>query len=133
MFATVMHDETDQGIPPGLDDLEPGPVLGALLSAIDVDRVSGYDRIVVLRAHQRMMSHHQARVWAAMGSIADAYDPDRQRRPDDIEMAATEVRAALTMTRRAGDGVEVDQPQIARTITTVTTRVIAVSGAPSLA
>ncbi|MCJ7779409.1 MAG: hypothetical protein MUQ27_01140, partial [Acidimicrobiia bacterium] len=45
-------------VPDGLDEMRPGPILGAFLAAIEVDTLSGYDRVVVLRAHQRMVSHH---------------------------------------------------------------------------
>jgi len=38
-------------IPPRLDEMAPGPVLGAFLSSVDIDGLSGYDRVVVLRAH----------------------------------------------------------------------------------
>ncbi len=48
-LADVIH--------PGLDDVPPGPVLAAWLSAIDVERLSGFDRNIVLRAHQRMATH----------------------------------------------------------------------------
>jgi len=34
-------------IPPGLDVMSPGPALAALLSSVDVDRVSGHDRVMV--------------------------------------------------------------------------------------
>jgi len=49
--------EPDQWVPPGLDEIPPGPELAAVLSVIDVRRISGYDRVVVLRAHQRLVSH----------------------------------------------------------------------------
>ena len=51
-----------EGIPAGLDELEAGPVLAALLSTLEGDERSGYDRVLVLRAHQRMASYFQARV-----------------------------------------------------------------------
>jgi hypothetical protein len=58
-----MHaDARHRGIPPGLDDMEPGPELAAWLSAIDVEELSGHDRIILLRAHQRLVSHFRAKV-----------------------------------------------------------------------
>ena len=49
-----MFDIVHEPVPAGLDQMTPGPTLGALLASIDVDRVSGHDRVVVLRAQQRM-------------------------------------------------------------------------------
>ena len=63
-------------VPPHLDEIEPGSVLAALLSAIDVDRLTGYDRVVVLRAHQRMASHYQGQVYADMAAVSDVLSTD---------------------------------------------------------
>ena len=54
-------------IPAGLDETAPGPELGAVLASIDVATVSGYDQVVVLKAQQRMVSHHQAQAYAGHG------------------------------------------------------------------
>jgi hypothetical protein len=75
------------------------------LASIDVDAVSGHDRVVVLRAQQRMASHVQAQVYAAMAAVADHMD--HVEFADDPELAweasATEIRAALRLTRRAAE------------------------------
>ncbi|MFV1971197.1 MAG: hypothetical protein ACC683_09370, partial [Acidimicrobiia bacterium] len=60
-------------IPDGLDAMAPGPVLGAYLAAVDVNRLCGYDRVVVLRAHQRMVSHYQAKLFEDMVAVRDTY------------------------------------------------------------
>ena len=83
--------------------MEPGPVLAGWLSSIDVAAVSGYDRVVVLRAHQRMASHYAAAVDTDMASVVDAF-----RVVDDDprwvgEATSAEIRVALTLTRRAAD------------------------------
>ncbi len=66
---------------PGLvDTAEPGPVLAAWLSTIDVGAVSGYDRVRVLRAHQRMASHYQAHVLQGMAAVNEP-SPRGQRKP----------------------------------------------------
>ena len=80
-----------------------GPVLAAFLSSIEVGGLSGHDRIVVLRAHQRMASHYAARVYEDMAAVSDwLHEID-----DDPELAtqsaAAEIRAALRLTRRAAD------------------------------
>ncbi len=59
------------GIPAGLDAVPPGAVLAAWLSAIDVENLSGYDRIVVLRAHQRMATHYTAHTYLDMAGVTD--------------------------------------------------------------
>lgn len=98
-----MFDSKHQELPAGLDSLEPGPVLGVLLSSVDIDRLSGYERVVALKAFQRMASHYAAQSYQAMASISDLmHEID-----DDFELAhrsaAAEIRAALTLTRRAAD------------------------------
>lgn len=92
-------------IPAGLDRMEPGPVLAGFLASIDVDRVSGHDRVIVLRAQQRMASHHQAEVYAAMASLQDHMERDLFRHDPDLawEAASTEIRAALRLTRRSAE------------------------------
>jgi hypothetical protein len=93
----------DEGIPAGLDEMEPGPILAAFLASIDVTRVSGYDRIVVLRAHQRLVSHYTASLYADMAAVVDVLDDSETKRWDAAEAAAAEVRAALHLTRRCAD------------------------------
>jgi hypothetical protein len=99
MFATQSFDM----VPAGLDAMAPGPVLAGWLSSIDVDAVSGHDRVVVLRAHQRMASHYAAAVYADMAAVGEAFrDVDDDPRWVG-EAASAEIRAALTLTRRAAD------------------------------
>jgi hypothetical protein len=97
-----MFDQAES-IPAHLAQMPPGPALGAFLASIDVDQVSGHDRVVVLRALQRQASHLQARVYAAMAAVADHMDDVEF--PDDPELswhaAATEIGAALRLTRRS--------------------------------
>ncbi|MDR9451104.1 MAG: DUF222 domain-containing protein [Acidimicrobiia bacterium] len=81
----------------------PGPQLATILSRIDVSKLSGYDRVVVLQAHRKMASHYAAYVYQAMASISDVM----HELDDDYELAhraaATEIRAGLSLTRRAAD------------------------------
>ncbi len=83
--------------------MEPGPALAAILASIDVDEISGYDRIVVLRAHQRMASHYQAHIYADMSSVVDAMADEGDDEPWAAASAAAEIRVALRLTRRAAD------------------------------
>jgi hypothetical protein len=98
MFAHGYHP-----IPPGLDDMAPGLELAALCGGIDVHRVSPYDRIVVLRARQRLASHFQAQVYAAMASVVEAMEADPDEENWATEAATAEIRVALHLTRTAAD------------------------------
>ena len=81
----------------------PGPVLAAVLSSIDVNRVSGHDRVTVLRAQQKMASHFQAQVYEAMAAVSNHMgDIDEDPRSAG-EAAAAEIGVALRLTRRAAD------------------------------
>jgi hypothetical protein len=104
----VCEPDPEPALPGGLADLEPGIMLAAALSAIDVGSLSGHDRVVVMAAHQRMASHHQAQLYASMASVADAVtDVLIAEGVADLELlegaASSEIRAALRLTRRAAD------------------------------
>ena len=89
-------------IPEGLDRIEPGPFLAAILSTIDPTRVSAYDRIVVLRAQKRMAAHYEAGSYQTIAAIADPDDPTGD--PGlGYEAAALELQAGLRLTRRSAD------------------------------
>ncbi|GMR02274.1 MAG: HNH endonuclease signature motif containing protein [Acidimicrobiia bacterium] len=90
-------------IPPGLDDIEPGPALAGWLASINVADVSGFDRIVVLRAHQRMASHYAAHVYRDMTAVTDVMADEAHDPVDAAGAAAAEIRVALHLTRRATD------------------------------
>lgn len=90
-------------VPDGLDEMRPGPILGAFLAAIEVDTLSGYDRVVVLRAHQRMVSHHTAHLYEDMASVSSSLAEIEDDPMWVGESASAEIRAALTLTRRAAD------------------------------
>jgi len=92
-------------IPSRLDAMPPGPALAGFLASIDVDRVSGHDRVTVLRAAQRQAAHAQAQVLAAMASVADHMETIEFAGDVELgwEAAATEIRAALRLTRRAAE------------------------------
>src|SRR5262245_48870501 len=109
----------DGGIPRGLADIPPGPELGGILASIDRDSLSGRERVVLLRAERRQAAHYQARSYATMSAVADSIaelDGDPERVTDE---AASEIRAALTLTRRSAEvqldfatTLTVDYPQV---------------------
>ncbi|MEN8041320.1 MAG: DUF222 domain-containing protein [Actinomycetota bacterium] len=90
-------------VPKDLDEMEPGILLGSMLESIDVSTLSGHDRVIVLRARQRMASHLQAQIYADMASIADITVASGDDRYDAPDAAAMEVRAALRLTRMTAD------------------------------
>lgn len=98
MFATQLE---VAGIPRGLDAMKPGPQLAAILSTIDVDRLSGRDAVIFARAQQRQISHEQARQYRALSRVGDLYEETGD--PDMPEFAAVEAGAALTWTPRTAD------------------------------
>ena len=111
MFDTMVDDtiresvaRQTKGIPAGLGEMEPGPFLGVVLSGIDLDQLSGDDRVTVMCARQRMASHYAAQTFDAMASVATAYQEEEGWDYESAaEGAAYELRAALQLTRRTAD------------------------------
>ncbi len=77
--------------------------LAVLLSAVDVDRLSGSDRVAYLKARERLNAAGAASTLAAIRSISDAYDEFSEDIEDPEAGASMEIRAALRWTRRATD------------------------------
>ena len=84
-----------------LEGLPAGPQLGRVLACLDLDSLSGRERIAVMRAQQRMASHHQAGVYAAMASVVDHMMQHDEDAASATEAAAAEIGVALRLTRRA--------------------------------
>lgn len=96
MFATELE---MAAIPGSLDQMSPGPRLGALLSTVDIERLSGHDAIVFARAQQRQISYDQARQYRALSRVGELY-MEGSTDVDLWEFASVETGAALTQTRR---------------------------------
>jgi hypothetical protein len=106
MPASAVTEAAYETIPARLDAMAPGPVMGAFLASVDVSRLSGYDQIVVLRAHQKMASFYQAATYqdmAAVNTTMATFDGYPQPDVEASEMAAAEIRVALNLTRHAAD------------------------------
>ena len=104
MFDSMKIQEIEATpIPADLDTMPPGPVLAGFLASIDVNGVSGFDRVVVLRAHQRMASHYSAGVYRDMAAVVDSMSEFEDQPAMAAESGAAEIRAALHLTRRAAD------------------------------
>ena len=94
----------DHGLPADLETIPPGLLLAVVLSSVDRDRLSGFDRVELLKARSRLISHLQAELYADIHSVSEAVsDLDRFEHRDGFYITASEVQAALTLTRRAGE------------------------------
>ena len=106
MFDRVVDDNVEW-VPANLEEVPPGCVLGAMLDDIDLNGCSGFDRIRVLQAHERMQAHYAARSFHAMAAIADTLknnnDDDDGFVDEGAEAGAVEIAAALRLTRRSAD------------------------------
>lgn len=92
---------------PDLSTIPPGPFLMAILDAVDRSKLNGFDLVNVLKARERMVAHLQAGLQRDMTEIAHAAPGDASSEPERLEetfdYAADEIRAALTLTRRAAE------------------------------
>jgi hypothetical protein len=103
--ATIPKSGKRHRLPSGLTEMEPGARLGSVLASVDRERLDGEDRVVVMQAWNRQVAHAQAELYASMTAVADA---EAEAFPDDDpfninDAAASEIRAALTLTRRSAD------------------------------
>jgi hypothetical protein len=83
--------------------MEPGPQLAEVLSRLADVNLSGHDRIVVLKAYQRLVSFFQAQLFGVMASISDLMNELDNDPEIAFESAAAEIGAALRLTRRGAD------------------------------
>ena len=98
-------DPTDYDeIPHDLDSIEPGLIMAAVLSAIDVSKVSPHDQVIVLRANDRMMSHFGAQRYRDIAAVHRTYASAEDCTYTEAgAVSSAEIRLALTLTRRAAD------------------------------
>ncbi|MGH8914262.1 MAG: DUF222 domain-containing protein [Acidimicrobiia bacterium] len=89
----------------GLDELEPGLMLAVTVASIDRDQLTGHDRVSLLKARSRLRSWLDAEIYADIASISDAVDalPFVEDEQDRFETTSTEIRAALSLTRRGAE------------------------------
>ncbi|GGO22574.1 HNH endonuclease signature motif containing protein [Microbispora bryophytorum] len=93
-------------IPDGLTLIPPGAELAGLLAAVNVERVSGFDTVEVLKAAYRQICHDRAWFLRALLEVGlrDSFSGDEVARlevPD--EFGPDEARAALVWSRRRAD------------------------------
>jgi len=97
----------EAGLPTDLESIPPGLLLAVILSSVDRDCLSGFDRVRLLKARSRMVSHFQAELYADIGAVSDAVSELANDPEPDLETVfdrtASEISAALTLTRRASE------------------------------
>jgi len=104
--ATIPELGKPHRLPSGLTEMEPGVDLGSALARINRRRVSGPDQVIVMQAWSRQVAHAQAELYASMVAVAE---PEAEvAGPDDDladihDLAASEIQAALSWTRRAAE------------------------------
>jgi hypothetical protein len=97
------------GLPKGIEDLPPGPELGALLSTVDPKLLSGQDLVELLAARNRQSCHDQARQLETIRELAYSESgvvggPPLRRSTVDPH-ADTEIAFALTWTDYAANAI----------------------------
>jgi len=105
----------DHGLPADLESIPPGLLLAIILSSIDRNRLTGYDRVRLLKARARLRSSIDAELYADIEavsvSVTDTLDDVWEGAvPDPVvvgEATASEIQAALGLTRRAA-GIQTD-------------------------
>jgi len=94
-------------LPDGLEEIVPGPYLAAIVSSADSSKLNGHDVVRLMQSRSRLSAHDEAGKLAAMAEVAHAppCDPESGvlRSTDEVEYAAVEVAAALTLTRRMSE------------------------------
>ena len=89
-----------------LESVEAGVSLVGAVDKIDVNGLSGHDRVHLLKAYARLAAHYQAQLLRTVASISEAIEEEAD---GDVELAAdaatSEVRAALRLTRRSAETV----------------------------
>lgn len=108
LLADGWTDSPRHALPNDLEVNPPGPYLAAVVSSVDRTRLNGHDAVRLMQAEARLSSHHEAGKLAAMSEVAFSPpgDPDSpvERGFQEMEYAAVEVAAALTLTRRSSEG-----------------------------
>ena len=99
----------DTKTPQTLGSIAPGPELAGALAGMDRDRLGGHDRVELLKARARQLAHDQAQLYADIYSVSEAIGELFGPGPleEMFETTCSEVRTALTLTRRAAE-VQVD-------------------------
>jgi hypothetical protein len=94
-------------LPDDLESIPAGVFLAAIIRSVDRTRLNGHDLVRLLQAEARLEASAAAQKIASVAEVAlcppgDASSPV-ERSPEEVEYAAVEIAAALTLTRRASE------------------------------
>jgi Domain of unknown function (DUF222) len=85
-----------------LGDTPAGPEVAALLSSLDLTKLTGSQCVDVLKARYRQSSHERGELMAVVAEVIRRTEADSTASDDcPVEFGTDEVRAALVLTRRA--------------------------------
>lgn len=90
-------------LPPDLESWPADARLAAILSVVDVDRLTGSDRVRFLQSQERLNAAGSAVTLNVIRSVCDAYDQLQEDIEDPEAGASLEIRSALRWTRRAAE------------------------------
>ena len=94
---------TDDALVSGLASSSRIETSATVLSAVADFETSNESVIDLVKAHGRVVSHHQARMLAATMRVVSAYEDLGFPLDESMEAAVAELRAALHLTRRAAE------------------------------
>ena len=104
-YDSLFDPPAESSFPPGLLEMGPGALLGKLLSEVDSPSLSRYERVQLISAYQRQISHYQALFY---GEIARLYAQELSEDPealteDSAWAVRTELEAALRLSHRSAE------------------------------
>ncbi len=88
-----------------LETTDPGPMLAAVLQYVDGDRLSEHDLVLLLKAQARLRSFLDAEMLDTVRRLSRVYEswPGCESEEDVFHAVVSELRPALTLTRRAAE------------------------------
>jgi hypothetical protein len=105
--------EVSRWLPEDLEGLPPGPELAAVLASVDRRALSDKDRVRLVQARNRLVSHMQAELYADMYAVSWGEPPVEDpllRDPEDSAYSWTETELAFALRwTRVTAGVRLDQ------------------------
>jgi hypothetical protein len=107
VLADGWAEEDRHLLPDDLESIQAGPFLAAIVRSVDRSRLNGHDVVRLLQAEARLEASDVAHKLASVAEVAHCPPGDSnsivERDAGEIEYAAVEIAAALTLTRRASE------------------------------
>lgn len=101
MFATVALSTANSY--ELLETMEPGPELAGALDSVERDRLSADELVSVMVAHRRLASHYMGESYRDVAAIEAVTRDNGESYHHSVENTATEIAAALCLTRRSAE------------------------------